>query len=66
MRRMLCLGFALVLLPVANVEAGGSRVPAPRFEDVTRQTGLSVSHISSPEASIVDPPQNPELRRDPQ
>ena len=56
MRRMLFLGFALVLLPVAIAQAGGSKVPIPRFEDVAKQAGLSVSHISSPEASIVAPP----------
>src|SRR5712691_11894314 len=53
MRRMLFLGFALVLPLVAIAQTGGPKVPIPQFKDAARQAGLSVSHISSPEKRYI-------------
>jgi enediyne biosynthesis protein E4 len=52
MRRLAFLGFALFLPLVAMVQTA-AKVSIPQFKDVTKQAGLSVSHISSPEKRYI-------------
>src|SRR5213075_695787 len=42
-----------ILLPVSFAAAQTSAVPTPRFEDITKQAGLTVPHLSTPEKRYI-------------
>jgi len=47
------IGFALVLALFAFGQTSPNKTPVPRFEDVAKQVGLTVSHISSPDKRYI-------------
>ena len=51
MRIFLSLG--LLLSVFASAQAVRTKTPLPKFEDVAKQVGLTVSHISSPEKRYI-------------
>src|SRR5437764_9212310 len=51
MRELLVLGLFLSL--VASAQTPAPKLPLPQFEDVAKQAGLTVSHISTPEKKYI-------------
>src|SRR5438094_9006015 len=51
MRELLFLGLFLPLL--APAQTAVSKPPLPRFKDVAKEAGLTVSHISTPEKKYI-------------
>src|SRR5579864_7780350 len=47
------LGFTLALVVFAFGQVAPPKTPLPSFEDVAKQVGLTVSHISSPEKRYI-------------
>jgi len=48
-----CVLFLLLSAVAAGQNSSVPGAPIPRFEDVSRRSGLSVSHISSPDALYI-------------
>ena len=53
MRRLLYAGLGLLLVWLAFAQVPPSPSPLPKFRDVAKQVGLSVSHISSPDKHYI-------------
>jgi enediyne biosynthesis protein E4 len=53
MRRVLYAGLGLLLVWLAFAQVPSSPSPLPKFRDVAKQVGLSVSHISSPDKHYI-------------
>ena len=53
MRMFLCFGLLLGISGSAHSQAPVVRPPLPKFEDVAQKAGLTVSHISSPDARYI-------------
>src|SRR3989442_2199046 len=51
MRELLVLGLFLSL--VASAQTPAPKLPLPQFEDVAKEAGLTVSHISTPEKKYI-------------
>ena len=51
MRKFLSLG--LLLSISASAQTPAPRTPVPHFQDVAKQVGLTVSHISTPEKKYI-------------
>ena len=51
MRNLICLGVVLSIF--ATVQGTPPKTPLPKFEDVAKQAGLTVSHISSPDKRYI-------------
>ena len=52
-RTFLFLGSTLLLAAVGFTQTSRGKTPLPKFEDVAKQVGLTVSHISSPEKRYI-------------
>jgi len=53
MRRLVCAGLGLLLVWLAFAQVPPSASPLPKFRDVAKQVGLSVSHIASPDKHYI-------------
>jgi hypothetical protein len=53
MRMFLCFGLLLSISGSAFSQATAARPPLPKFEDMAQKVGLTVSHISSPDARYI-------------
>ena len=56
MHKFLSPALGLLLLPlstIASAQTAAANAPVPHFQDVARQAGLTVSHISTPEKKYI-------------
>ncbi len=53
MRALFTMILYLLLSVLAPAQAAPAKTPLPKFEDVAKQAGLTVSHISSPEKRYI-------------
>src|SRR5215813_12128951 len=53
MRMFLCFGLLFISLAPAFSQVPAAKPPLPKFEDVAQKAGLTVSHISSPDARYI-------------
>jgi hypothetical protein len=53
MRKLLSLGLGVFFPLLLSAQAATPKPPLPQFEDVAKQVGLTVSHISTPEKKYI-------------
>src|SRR5215813_8057234 len=53
MRMFLCFGLLFSFLAPAFSQVPAAKPPLPKFENVAQKVGLTVSHISSPDARYI-------------